>query len=281
MTSDHDLRAPRFAPLYLPLALLASLAFSAGCAGDPPTCLGAQCEKGGDGDGDGETSLEAPTPAPSDKPEDDANDDPIDDQGNGPTASEDPDNTFEHPSDLDGTTRDPFDILAQREEEGPPEVRTRLHSCQKVTVTALRNILTSLGVDLEREAGGGEPPSAGQLLAGGNNALGASNYGARSPEALVWTAAGAAKTFDIFVQAAPEIIANLPNQPQCQVDGVGPSVFDEAGSCNQDALSCMMGVLATEEHVAICNSAVASASDLAKGQAIAVATVLSAAHSCE
>jgi hypothetical protein len=150
-----------------------------------------------------------------------------------------------------------------------------------VTVASLRNILASLGVDLERQADEGQPPSAGQLLGGGNNALGASNYGARSPEALVWTAAGAAKTFDIFVQAAPEIIANLPNQPSCQTGGVGPAVFEEDGSCNRDALSCMMGVLATDEHVAICNSAVHSASTPEKGQIIAVATVLSAAHSCD
>lgn len=263
----------RLAPLHLPLALLAALAVGAGCAGDPPTCLGEACNQDEENPGD--------PPKPSDPPPELQNDDPTDDQANGPTASDDPGNTFEHPTDLDGTSRDPFDILQQRAEEGPPEVRTRLHSCQKVTIAALRNILVSLGVDLQRES---NPPSAGQLLAGGGNALGASNYGARASEALVWTAAGAAKTFDIFVQAAPEIIANLPNQAQCQVGGVGPQVFDGEGddiTCNADALSCMMGVLATPEHVAICNSALKSASDVEKGKAIAVATVLSAAHSCE
>ena len=55
----------------------------------------------------------------------------------------------------------------------------------------------------------------------------------------------------------------------------------EDPTCNRDALSCMMGVAATDEHVAICNSALKSSSDLEKGKAIAVATVLSAAHSCE
>lgn len=255
-----------------PLALIAALAFAAGCAGDPPTCIGEACDQ------DDETPQ---APKPSDDPPELQNDDPTDDQAQGPTSSDDPDNTFEHPTDLDGTARDPFDILQQRAEEGPPEVRTRLHSCQKVTVTSLRNILVGLGVDLERES---NPPSAGQLLAGGGNALGASNYGARASEALVWTAAGAAKTFDIFVQAAPEIIANLPNQPLCQIGGVGPQVFDgEADdlTCNRDALSCMMGVAATDEHVAICNSALKSSTDAEKGKAIAVATVLSAAHSCE
>lgn len=267
----------RLLPLSLLCPLLAAAAlFASGCAGDPPTCLGEGCDE----ETETETESDDP-PAPSDDPPSRENDDPVDDPENGPTASDDPGNSFEHPQDLDGTSRDPFDILAQRAEEGPPEIRTRLHSCQKVTVVTLRNILVSLGVDLERES---NPPSAGQLLAGGNNALGASNYGARASEALVWTAAGAAKTFDIFVQAAPEIIANLPNQAICQVGGVGPQVFDGEGddmTCNRDALSCMMGVLATEEHVAICNSALRSSSDPEKGQAIAVASVLSAAHSCE
>ncbi len=272
MSSEKNFR---LAPASLLLAsLLTSSLVLAACAGDPPTCLGEGCGE------EDETETVDP-PAPSEDPPSRQNDDPVDDPENGPTGSTDEDNTFEHPQDLDGTSRDPFDILAQRAEEGPPEVRTRLHSCQKVTVATLRNILVSLGVDLEAES---NPPSAGQLIGGGGNALGASNYGARASEALVWTAAGAAKTFDIFVQAAPEIIANLPNQSLCQVGGVGPQVFDGEGediTCNRDALSCMMGVLATAEHVAICNSALKSASDPDKGKAIAVAAVLSAAHSCE
>ena len=36
---------------------------------------------------------------------------------------------------------DPFEVLKQREEEGPPEIRARLHSCQKLQVRALRNTL--------------------------------------------------------------------------------------------------------------------------------------------
>src|SRR4051812_42880829 len=44
-----------------------------------------------------------------------------------------PDNTYDHADDLGAFGgRNPFDILAQRTEEGPPEVRTRLHSCQKI-----------------------------------------------------------------------------------------------------------------------------------------------------
>jgi len=188
-------------------------------------------------------------------------------------------NTYSHAGDLGSYgERDPFDILAQRQEEGPADVRTRLHSCQKVQYVTVGNILTSLGVDLTKT---GTPPSAGQLYSGGAGALGVANYDARVGETLVWSAAGAAKLFDIFVQAAPEIIASLPNAPQCQVNGVGPSVFDAQNHCNADALACMMGRPASSEQVDVCSSLVTAASSVAVGQNIAVATVLAATHSCE
>lgn len=189
------------------------------------------------------------------------------------------DNTFDHMAGLgNDAPKDAFEVLKQREEEGPAEVRTRLHSCQKLQITTLRNILTSFGVNIDAT---GNPPTAGQLFKEGAGALGGANYDARVGEAIVWTAAGAAKMFDIWVQAAPEIIANLPNMPQCQVGGVGVQVFDENDECVEDAVTCLIGRPATAEHVAICNSAVKNASSIENGKNIAVATLLSAAHSCE
>lgn len=189
------------------------------------------------------------------------------------------DNTFDHMADLGNQpTKDPFDILKQREEEGPAAIRTRLHSCQKVQVTTLRNILVSFGVNMDAT---GDPPTAGQLFKAGAGALGGANYDARVGESIVWTAAGAAKLFDILVQAAPEIIANLPNAPQCQIAGVGPQVFDAENHCVDDAITCLIGRPATPEHIAICNSAVSHASDVETGKKIAIASLLSAAHSCE
>jgi len=189
------------------------------------------------------------------------------------------DNTFDHMAGLGNEApKDAFEILKQREEEGPAEIRTRLHSCQKIQVTTLRSMLTALGVDIDAT---GDPPTAGELIKGGGQALGAANYDARVGESIVWTSAGAAKLFDIMVQAAPEIIANLPNMPQCQIDGVGPQVFDAENHCVEDAVSCLIGRPATADHVAICDSVVAHASDIETGKKIAVATLLSAAHSCE
>jgi hypothetical protein len=127
----------------------------------------------------------------------------------------------------------------------------------------------------------GDPPTAGQLLNGGGTALGQANYAARMGEDIVWTAAGAAKMFDIYVQAAPEIIAAMPNLPQCQIEGVGPNMFEEDGSCNADAVSCLIGRPATADHLAICKDLVDSASSVDNGRNIAVAALLSAAHTCE
>jgi hypothetical protein len=209
-----------------------------------------------------------------------AKDDPTKDISEQPGVfAGDEDNTHSHMSDLgEFGARDPFDILAQRQEEGPPEIRTRLHSCQKVQVAALQNLLTSLGVNIDAT---GDPPTAGQLLKSAGGALGAATYDARVGETLVWSAAGAAKLFDIFVQAAPEIIANVPTVAQCQADGIGPQMFDAQNQCNADAIACITGRPATASHTAICNKIVSSASKPEVGKRIAVATLMSAAHSCE
>lgn len=211
--------------------------------------------------------------------------DPIDKNGNLPEDTVGgEDTTFDHQPTLgeDESYRDPVDIAKQRAEEGSPEARARMHSCQKMQITSIRNILSDFGVDLGAT---GNPPTAGELVGDGGTALGAANYPARTGEDLVWTAAGAAKQFDIFVQAAPEIIAAMPNLAQCQDNGAGVEVFtDEADGtvkCNEAAVTCLIGRPATPDHLAICESLVASASDVNKGKNIAVATLLAAAHSCE
>jgi hypothetical protein len=209
-----------------------------------------------------------------------ANDDPTTQIPNQPGAfAGGTDNTHDHMADLGGNgARDPFEVLAQRQEEGPPEIRTRLHSCQKVQYFAIQQVLLAFGVNLDAEA---DPPTAGQLFKSGAGAIGAANYDARVSETLVWSASGAAKLFDIFVQAAPEIIANMAAAPHCQVEGVGPQMFDANDRCVEDAVSCLIGRPATEEHLAICDSLVGAATDVETGKKVAVATLLSAAHSCE
>lgn len=168
-------------------------------------------------------------------------------------------------------------IIAEQQAEGEPEVRTRLHSCQKMQIQSLRNLLTSLGVTLANDDSGSNPPTASDLLRGGGTALGAANYASRLGEQVFWTASGAAKQFDIFVQAAPEIVANLSSSTAC--DGV--DLFDADDKCVADGITCLLGRPATPDHVALCNNVVESASTIEKGKNIAVASILSAEHSCE
>jgi hypothetical protein len=204
-----------------------------------------------------------------------------DDPTNDPAAGNDAyaggvDGTFSHIAALGGREVGAFEVLAQRQEEGPPEVRTRLHSCQKPQIAAIAGILAGFGVDLEAS---GDPPPAGQLLREGYDMLGGANYGARSGEAVGWNNAGAIRLLDIFVMAAPEIMAALPSLPQCREDGAGPTFLDEDGRCAEAAVTCLLGRPARDTELLYCDEIVAS--DAALGPTLAVAAILGGAHTCE
>ena len=218
--------------------------------------------------------------------------------GDGGTGSEqapggvittgDEDNTFDHFNDPgESGQKDPFEILKERAQEGPPEIRTRLHSCTKVSYAALGEFLASRGVDLDKTAPNNQPKTAGQLYKAGGDALGAARFDAREGETYFHTASGATKLFDIFVQAAPEIIANVEKVEACKLNGVGKPMFDPmTGACVYESLSCVMGRPATEDDLAICDLMLDTAktgdlADLAIKRNITVAAFLAAAHTCE
>lgn len=183
-------------------------------------------------------------------------------------------NTFDH----ENTAPDPFEVLQRIQDTGPPEISTRMHSCQKLKYATLGNVLTSLGVNMAKT---GTPQTAGQLYKGGAQAMGVANYGARVREAIEGTTAGDTKLFDILVQAAPEIITAMPNQASCKAAGVATSMFDAQGNCTSAGVSCLQGSTAIQSQVDLCNSALSQASTPQIGQAIAVASILAAAHTCE
>jgi len=201
----------------------------------------------------------------------------------GNDASGNEDNTFDH---FNGPG-DPFEILKQHLEEGPPEIRGRLHSCSKIPYSSLGEFLKSRGVNLDATAGAGQPKTAGQIYKEGKDSLGTANYAAREPEAYFHTTAGATKLFDIFVQAAPEIIANIQNVPACQIGGVGKPMFDTTtGECVFESLSCIIGRPAKSQDIKLCNTMLQHAApgnqaDLDLKRRITVAAFLSAAHTCE
>lgn len=187
-------------------------------------------------------------------------------------ASGGEDNTFDHPD----TQPDIWELYERMQEEGPPKYTSRVHSCPKLRYRTLGNVLTSRGVNL---AGGADTAGSSYALSG--QALGQPNYGARKRENLDLTTASASKLFDIFVQAAPEIIANMPTRPECMVGGVGVTMFNDSDQCTADGVSCLLGVPATAAHLELCNATVQNASDTTRGKSMAVAILAAAGHTCE
>jgi hypothetical protein len=196
--------------------------------------------------------------------------------------------SFDHTNDPgESGSKDPFEILKERAEEGPPQIRTRLHSCTKIPYTSIGDFLTSRGVNMKSNTA----KTAGQIYQAGGDALGIAKFDAREGERYFHTTAGATKLFDIFVQAAPDIIANISNPalaPACSLNGQNKAMFDEQDgvSCVRDSLSCIMGRPATADDMILCDLMLAQAkpgdaADLIKKKNITVAAFLSAAHTCE
>jgi hypothetical protein len=184
------------------------------------------------------------------------------------------------------------------EEPAPPEeeqyvpdgaeIAARLHGCTKPRYLTLGRMLQTRGVNLNSTGNrpGENAPFAGQLYRDAKDALGVPVFDSRLSEKDKHTTASALKLFDIFIQAAPEIITNIQNQPACQVGGQGHPMFDTNGSCVEESVSCLLGYPATADHMLLCNLIVekadpANTTDVMKKQRIAVATLLSAAHTCE
>ncbi|HEY5927840.1 MAG TPA: hypothetical protein VIV11_39410, partial [Kofleriaceae bacterium] len=140
-----------------------------------------------------------------------------------------------------GHTADPWVELEREQREGPPRYASRIHGCPKMRVLTAGNLLASRGVNLASTTA----LSAGQIYRTSTAALGGANYAARMRENIDIGVATAAKLFDIYVQAAPEIIATMPNRPECQLNGAPAQLFDSANRCVAAGFSCLMGIPAS------------------------------------
>jgi len=135
-----------------------------------------------------------------------------------------------------------------------------------------------------------KPSTAGYLYFTAKDALGYPKLDSRLGEKEEHSTASAMKMMDVFIQSAPQIIANIgdPSKaPACTLGGKNRPMFDPAdGSCVEETVSCLIGIPATDDHMLLCNlivqkAKVGDSSDLTKKRVIAVATLLSAAHSCQ
>jgi hypothetical protein len=191
-----------------------------------------------------------------------------------------PDNTFDHANDPAGAAGSDFQPPepAQMKMIGSPEVTSRLHSCGKISYASLGDLLTSRGLT----GGGTRPQIAGKAAPSGQTiyqqgaaALGVANYPGRVPEAPFASTSAMAKMFDIFAMASYDAVAANWTAPACP----GVKIIGADGKFTKDGLSCLMGKPATDEHVAIANDAIAK--NPTDGAKIAIAALLSAAHTCQ
>ena len=134
------------------------------------------------------------------------------------------------------------------------------------------------------------PKTAGFLYFSAGDALGVAKLDSRLGDADEHTTASAAKLFDIFVQAAPQIIANIADPtkaPACTLNGKNLPMFDpNDGSCVEQTLSCLLGMPASQDHLLLCNlmvqkANVADLADVAKKRHVAIAALLSGVHACQ
>jgi hypothetical protein len=156
-----------------------------------------------------------------------------------------------------------------------PVTAARFHGCTKITYAALGSILNTRGAKLT-----GATDALG-IYKTGASSLAIANYSGRAPEALLASTSALAKQFDIFVAAAPEVVANAATSTGC----AGVTIADASGKFTKDGLTCLLGTLATDDHVTVANQAVSDAvaggATQAQGVQLAIAALLEAAHTCE
>jgi hypothetical protein len=159
---------------------------------------------------------------------------------------------------------------------GSPEITSRLHACGKLSVASLGALLTSRGL-----TGGGTRPAgalSGQAIymqGATPAAIGAANYNGRVPEAPFASTSAMAKMFDIYTMASYDAITPTWTAPACPA----VKVLGADGKFTKDGLSCLMGKPAKDEHLAIANDAIVK--NPTDGAKIAIAALLSAAHTCQ
>lgn len=178
-------------------------------------------------------------------------------------------NTFDHPNDPGQI--DPFALADRLAQQGPPRFTSQVHSCAKVPISTLGNMLTSWGVNMAATGA----TTAGGLYKSGAIAMGEANFPNRIRESVALSTSGMSRMFDIFAAAAPEVTAAMPTATRC-----AGTMFNADNTCTLDGITCLMGVTATATHKALCDLTVTSASTVTVGKNMAVAVIMAAANTC-
>jgi hypothetical protein len=188
------------------------------------------------------------------------------------------DNTFDHANDpggpAPGADFQPPEPAQQRL-VGSPEVTSRLHACGKLTYASLGALLSSRGLTGQ---GGGRPngiQSGQQIYDGAGAAYGTANYNGRVGETVYASTSAMSKMFDIFAMASYDAVADNWSAEACP----DTQILGADGKFTKDGLSCLMGKPALDEHIAVANEAITRNPE--DGAKIAIAALLSAAHTCQ
>lgn len=220
--------------------------------------------------------AEEPVPTPANTPNTSAsNPSPNGDQAAGTGGDGNTQNHMEEPT--EGSNPNATNVEQKKQDEaavGSTNIVARLHACGKVNYESLGVFLASRGVDLAAANG------AGRLWREGRLALGVPNYRARISEASFPSTAAFNKMFDIYALAASEIRTNLATSEACP----GVAAVGEDGRLTTDAVSCIIGVPATPNHVVLANFFVDDAvyADRKEEAAdLGIATLLTSHELCE
>jgi hypothetical protein len=189
-----------------------------------------------------------------------------------------PDTTFDHSNDpgaavpgADPTAPEP----SQARVVGSPEVTARLHSCGKLTYASLGKILATRGMDGKGTGRPAGSQSGLQIYNASSAALGAANYSGRVPEAPFASTSNMSKMFDVFAMASYDVVSANYTATACGAT----KVLGADGKFTKDGISCIIGKPATDAHVALANEAITK--NPTDGAKIAIAALLSAAHTCQ
>ena len=206
-------------------------------------------------------------------------------------------------------------LLANRAyDEGPIEVASQKHSCEKMKYDIMGKLLQGRGVNIATTlpvtsstvcptTGGANTETAAFVYCNSQLTLGIPQYIARLGEATAINSGTGTKMMDLYATAATELekslvvsagVSMFPNTAPTKATGCADPktgaqavMFNADNTCNEAGVTCLQGYPATAEQVALCSSIVTQAvaqtgsTAVQMGRRVAIAAVLAGSDMCE
>lgn len=203
-------------------------------------------------------------------------------------------------------------LLANRAyDEGPIEIASQKHACEKMKFNTIGRLLQGRGVAITQgdspatlpvtasttcpAQSGANSQSASFVYCTSQLTLGLPQYAARLAESTSVTAGTGTKIMDLYATAATEIEQSLaanrfPASATGCADpktGLMAQMFNADNTCNEAGITCLQGYPATADQIALCSRIVTQAqasgaiTAVTAGRRLAIATILAATQLCE